>query len=108
MSRHTPGPWEVCGEMRSYEPTQVPGTIRAKCWGKSDMMGDYQGCIVASFEEAHGNRRHAYPESWANARLIAAAPDLLEACRKANTCASLPDDVRELIREALRKAQGND
>jgi hypothetical protein len=42
----------------------------------------------------------------ANARLIAAAPDLFEACRKAVTCASLPDGVRKFCLEAIGKAIG--
>jgi hypothetical protein len=40
----------------------------------------------------------------ANARLIAAAPGLLEACKKAATCASIPDSVMEIIRAEIAKA----
>jgi hypothetical protein len=45
------------------------------------------------------------PERVANAYLIAAAPDLLEACRKALTCASLDSAVREVVESAVRKAK---
>ena len=58
-------------------------TIRSKVWGESDMMGDYKGVIIADLSVGHGGRDHAFPEAEANARLIAAAPDLLEACKKA-------------------------
>ena len=44
------------------------------------------------------------PEGAADARLIKASPDLLEACRKAMTCASIPDSVREVIQAALARA----
>jgi hypothetical protein len=41
-----------------------------------------------------------------DAILYAAAPDLLEGCRKAMTCASINSDVRALIAEAIAKAEG--
>ena len=71
MSGHTPGPWEVLPESDSHE-----GPLIAEC----DLQSD----------EAQ-NR--------ANARLIAAAPDLLEALR-----ASVAATDREL--EAFRRNLG--
>lgn len=43
-------------------------------------------------------------EDEAHARLIAAAPELLEACLKAKTCGSLPDAVWDMINAAIAKA----
>jgi len=46
------------------------------------MMGDYKGVIIADLSVGHGGRNHAFSEAEANAHLIAAAPDLLEACNE--------------------------
>jgi hypothetical protein len=40
--------------------------------------------------------------------LFAAAPEMLEALKKARTCASIPDYVMELIVRAIRKAEVSD
>jgi hypothetical protein len=37
-------------------------------------------------------------------RLKAAAPQMLEALKKAYTCMSIPDDIRDLIRDAILAA----
>jgi hypothetical protein len=37
-------------------------------------------------------------------RLKAAAPQMLEALNKAYTCMSIPDDIRDLIRDAILAA----
>ena len=58
---HTPGPWKV-----------VPVGVRTH-W--SDIVGS-DGQIVAQAMNIHGAMREL-----ANARLIAAAPDLLDACK---------------------------
>ena len=92
---HTPGPWEM------------------------RRLIDKDGIPYATLYEAHidigpcmiwapvGNE-----EQEANARLIAAAPDLLEACKLLLMC-SLANDVsgREMIRKArlaVEKATGRD
>jgi hypothetical protein len=61
MSKHTPGPWKT----GRYETNEKPvGPIRI--WG-----GD-RGAVLADLPAD-------YPQSEANARLIATAPDLLAA-----------------------------
>jgi hypothetical protein len=42
----------------------------------------------------------------ANARLIAAAPDLLEACRQSLRRTSMSDGLRDEIEAAIAKAEG--
>jgi hypothetical protein len=62
MSAHTPGPWFVA-EGANHEGDYAPaGSVRNETWW------------IAKVEDA--------PEAEANARLIAAAPELLEALRK--------------------------
>lgn len=60
---HTPGPWHVGGKGDSIVYATVDG-------------GNYAVCNAVTF--------HGQPgfEDTANARLIAAAPELLDACRK--------------------------
>ena len=84
MSKHTPGPWERWGRA---SPSQV---ISA---------GD---CFVA--QTLGGNDE-------ANARLIAAAPDLLEALREAADYTRHPDydwpvEFSRRVSAAIAKAEG--
>lgn len=84
MSKHTPGPWIVTEEGNFVYALSPKGTNRFSC---SIAPGYIQGYDSEEVQQA-------------NARLIAAAPDLFEACIKANKylakCASLgkmPDDT---------------
>lgn len=95
MSRitHTPAPWTIFNKVRpalhiQHVPILEGGSPRSIC-----EMDFYAICLRPS-------------ESEANARLIAASPELLEACRKASTCMSIPDSVMEIIRAAIAKAEG--
>ncbi len=74
MSAHTPGPWTlvtvptscgICHKIGPFPPKREGGAARHAC-----LYADYQ---------SQGNP--ADDELEANARLIAAAPDLLEALR---------------------------
>lgn len=87
MSKHTPGPW-------------IHGN-------KNEMYLDGNRLIWSSKGEGYGTIAEAssyFPNSMDNARLISAAPDLLDACRKAMTCANLPDSVKDIIRVAIARA----
>lgn len=105
-AKHTPGPWALC---------EQDGTIRSPVWGKSDQMADYLGVIVCDLSPALGawpsmGRRHAEPETRANAALIAAAPDLLAACKAVLAGdpegRGLRDQVLEQVVAAIAKAEG--
>lgn len=66
MSAHTPGPWHALGRVVTLDEVSLRGlTPIAKC---------------ASHRE--GQLRISLREAEANARLIAAAPELLEALRE--------------------------
>lgn len=80
-TKYTLGPWKILND----------GTIRSMDFQNSTQMGDYQGVIICSIAEGHGGRQHAMPESHANARLIAAAPTMLDALEKLLNVPVLPD-----------------
>lgn len=85
MSKHTSGPWTVGDEVRNKQVH-----VYAPQW----RVTGYVPVRATSVEE-----------DMANARVMAAAPDLLEACKKASTCASIPDYVMDVIRTAIEKAE---
>ena len=106
--KHTPGPWEW----------QIHDQSMASL-GSGDSPG-YGTPLVLSVGpcEACASRRTAWEwgccqtPSLANARLIAAAPDLLEACEAADRMFSEPrkynaNTVRDLIRAAIARATGD-
>jgi len=66
MSKHTPGPWEL---------KTVPTSI-----GKCHKIGPFNACI---YVDNINSRKQSDEEMEANARLIAAAPELLEAAKLA-------------------------
>jgi len=72
--KHTKGSWFL---------EKSDWTIRSKVWGESDMMADFRGVIIADLSVGHGGRDHAFPEAEANALLMTAAADLLEAAKLA-------------------------
>jgi len=67
MGRHTPGPWSVKDSDTVVGPA---GNVVAECCG-------YSVKATTPEQQSQGGRE-------ANARLIAAAPELLTACKAAN------------------------
>lgn len=101
MKTHTPGPWRT----RTTDEEAPDDTI----------VMDADGASICDC--LPGNPRMSQETAEANARLCAAAPDLLEACFKAErkllaylgVCAGdkqLSDDVLPAIRGAIQKARG--
>jgi len=90
-AKHTPGPWKV-GTNHS-----------AAVWATAGLIASvYPGEPATSADDCDG------PVSDANARLIAAAPDLLAACiafRDAQGLTSL-GEAHTKAREAISKATG--
>jgi hypothetical protein len=88
---HTPGPWIVEEDVRHYS-------------GAEEMVG-YN--IVAPGDKYIAGPEGILPDNEADARLIAAAPDLLEACKAAEwNSLDLPASVVEQLRAAITKATG--
>jgi len=100
MSKHTPGPWKA-------EQCDIYGDDSTR-W--SVLTAEYQqDFFIASIE--NGAPGDCLDTEAANARLIAAAPDLLEACQAMldgyEAGKSIPAfDVRELCRAAIAKVTG--
>lgn len=101
---HTPGPWTYDAET---------DTIRSQAFAQSNLMGDYRGVIVCDLEAAHGGKfRRASvaglaAEVEANARLMAAATQMLDALRATvDYLRELPAEVEDAIKAAIAKATG--
>ena len=86
MSKHTPGPWHVVGES---DP---------EIHGPDGEWITHQVCSGAGDENNDGQ---------ANARLIAAAPDLLAACKAALVWFDAAQDTAaaKQLRTAIAKAE---
>lgn len=99
MSAHTHGPWHIEGNMvvSNYAPRRV--------WGdNSQYSGKFIVCQPHMYVSAEGG------ELEANTRLIAAAPELLEALTDAlcalEVCGRNFDHVMGKARDAIAKAKG--
>lgn len=104
MSKHTPGPWEYedAGAQIFAEDGQRHIADVRGYGALSTAMGDAAACAQMD----------------ADGRLIAAAPDLLEACKKSLSAlegvvricelhdSKLPEPLIDLVRDAIAKAEG--
>lgn len=102
MSKHTPGPWKletvrtqsgICHKIGPFPPKahHVHSLPRHAC-----LYADYP----SSFDPAD-------QELEANARLISAAPDMLEALENLeNDNGSIPDHAWNMVQAAIAKARG--
>lgn len=104
--KHTPGPWtattRITGDEISPEETHVELIRKPGVMGQESIKGI---CLVHSW-----GIRDA--EHHANARLIAAAPDLLEALVEArdviDSKIGLTDAILDQIRAAIARAEGGE
>lgn len=100
-NKHTPGPWEVCDAKR---PDGFHIRSNARHWSIAAAY-HMAGCSDPSLDISEG-------EAAANARLIAAAPELLEALEVAEDVLSSIDGdsvhpcTLHKIRAAIAKARG--
>lgn len=104
MSAHTPGPWVFKREVHKGDVDHI-ATV---AWVGDIRVGRDCGSAHLCNYESHGSNA-------ADARLIAAAPDLLEALRKAvvllaGACVHAPEldphDTYEAVSAAIAKATG--
>ena len=84
--KHTPGPWEWDGNPCNYDHNEEAPWLWQAPWKAEESFQILSGSIKC------GNK--------ADARLIAAAPELLEALKKINgMCAAPPDFSDATIQE---------
>ena len=91
MSKHTPGPWVVVGRLTKYVEARLVGGL----------IQEVAACGPTMADEGYGQQQEA------NARLIAAAPDLLEALKRCKfDSLNMTLEDREFCRAAIAKATG--
>lgn len=94
-TKHTPGPWDIYPTFQNSADAIFDWIT--PIWSRTD------GVCVGSVSQAGARGSE---EAVANARLVAAAPDLLAACQLAASFGNLPKAAREMIRDAIAKATG--
>lgn len=102
-AKHTPGPWEVLPIELDRDYIRIRGTQLGMRFKIANVIHPQYGATVGDIIRSTDAK-----ESMANARLIAAAPELLAACRVAfdQTCqVGRPKDWEQL-RAAIKKATG--
>ena len=93
MSKHTPGPWVVVGSRTKYVEARLVGSL----------MQEVAACGPTLADEGYGQQQEA------NARLIAAAPELLRAAIAALTIVNNAypyGSIASDLRAAIAKAEG--
>lgn len=121
-AKHTPGPWELCHHLRSIEEDAGCG-----CGYRGVIYGPDKNVAMAICQPGHdqappgqeGSEPNRYPREVeiANARLISAAPDLLETCKRVHdwlSSFSMPptSTIQEkqehmaILEAAIAKAEG--
>jgi hypothetical protein len=93
-AKHTPGPWLVRKAANGDRGISAPGT----------------GIFIEVFTEIRHSGEGALDECEANARLVVAAPDLLEFAKHVLDCIRKNGEyaplVTERVREVIAKAEG--
>ena len=88
----TPGPWVVVGNLTKYVEARLVGGL----------IQEVAACGPTMADEGYGQQQEA------NARLIAAAPDLLEALKRCKfDSLNMTLEDREFCRAAIAKATGD-
>ncbi len=72
MSKHTPGPWRADDETDGFQ-----GMNHIPIWAHEDVGEHRLAEVQPHFNEARGDFQFT-EEDWANARLIATAPELID------------------------------
>lgn len=105
MSGHYPGPWKYWTD----QYVDDWGTVRASD-GKFICQAKDPRCTLFDTEKLNAHRENNTDPWEANARLIAAAPELLEACKDMLTWVNsqhVDAQVIDAMRNAVAKAEGS-
>ena len=99
MTAHLPAPWTA-------ESITHSGLHKDEQWGFTQIKGP-NGELITTLYGTGRDSPCGGEVQRANARLIVAAPDLLDAAEEAFRCRGHPEDIDwELLRAALFKATG--
>jgi hypothetical protein len=98
--KHTPGPWEA-----DFETYPIMVRSQSETWPLVDELGNEEGRAGVFIANTGDNK--------ANARLIAAAPDLLEALKDMldnheDACTGYGEGAADKARSAIAKATGGE
>lgn len=115
MSAHTPGPWKR-GDCDGWI-IWAKGFREVSWKDCPDDVEKGEGVVIATAEHPTWGKEDRFePGEWhndvdgeitANARLIAAAPDMLEALKNVSVWGvEMPSAVRSQVQAAIAKAQG--
>lgn len=102
-TQHTPAPWHV-SEGRSIQAAWETHEIVQVCSISTSHWSTSPGHDDVPLNRSRNERMRS--ESEANARLIAAAPELLDALRRVIDSPFEPDKWRINVEAAIAKAQG--
>lgn len=108
-AQHTPGPWKYAGTMNGHDLTIIADT-GTDVW-KGLAMNGGPGYIATVRTTQYGIENKG-TEREANAALIAAAPELLEALRRcavfiADNYTTQDLSFADQVNEAIRHAEGD-
>jgi len=96
MNKHTPGPWFVNDNPLKMSEYCIFAESRGTAFGAS----------VAIANQREGRNPLSQEEARANARLIAAAPDLLKELKALLSCDPNDFEVRARARMVIEKVEG--
>lgn len=92
MSQHTPGPWHAVANGGDDDDERLRIIVARDRYGDSSAIGE-----VYDPDPCNGDIE-------ANARLIAAAPELLEACKQAAVFFEDDEGIAQVLLAAIAKA----
>lgn len=116
MAEHTPGPWSVSDRYEDSSDVLDPNGFEIAGVASTAILDDYSEKLgIPHWSRMPGKSyiERSDEERLANAALIAAAPDLLAACKGAATFRLTPETtylnaraVMDLLDAAIAKAEG--
>ncbi len=104
MSGHAPGKWSICPRFVEEDGSVSPMHIANN---DGHFVCAVEGNVVAEIAiKQPGKFWDKSPRKEANARLIAAAPELLEACQAARALTPDGTHTAKVLDEAIKAATG--